>query len=221
MIFPRHALHDKGFTNTNKSRYTGNSQDRGALAVHFFNRSSTVGQPRFNSGFRSSIGLHGCFVCSCFSTSITDSVCDSLERQREGCFQAGSTQQRPVLPSFFPPCRPAMRCLDQTGPYCVRDVDSTSSSKAGFVSLLVSSQGFVSSCFWKNIQAAFSFGRTRKDCSLGEQCCWRQVLPEPAQTPCRAPRCHLPVVCLVFKLDKGQIASLGGSACDNSQTCLA
>ena len=64
--------------------------------------------------------------CSCFRRNVQDSVLDSLEGKREGCFLAGSTQRRPALPSPAPPRRPAVRRSDPAGPWCVRVLDSTS-----------------------------------------------------------------------------------------------
>ena len=43
-----------------------------------------------------------------------------------GCLLVGSTHRRPVLPSPAPPCRPAARRPDLTGPWCVRVLGSTS-----------------------------------------------------------------------------------------------
>ena len=41
-----------------------------------------------------------------------------------------------------------------------------------------------------------------EDCPLGEQFCWRTVLPDPAPPPRRAPRRDPPVVCPGFGLDR-------------------
>ena len=127
-INPFHAKHvwEKGFTETNRHRYTVHSQERRALALSLTNRGSTAGQMRVNRWFRSSIGLHRMsFVRSSEDTSRTNSAYDSLEGKREGCFLAGSTRRRPVLPSPAPSRRPAERRPDPTGPYCVRVLDST------------------------------------------------------------------------------------------------
>ena len=45
-------------------------------------------------------------------------------------------------------------------------------------------------------------GSARKVCSLGEQFCWRTVLPDPAPQLRRAPRRDPPVVCPGFGLDR-------------------
>ena len=71
--------------------------------------------------------------CSCFRRDVRDSVLDSLESKREGCFQVGSTQRRLVLPSPAPPRRPAAPpCVAPTRP--ARDVSGFWIRQVGFIS---------------------------------------------------------------------------------------
>ena len=71
-----------------------------------------------NRGFCSSVGFTYELDCSCFRRNVQDSVFDTLEGKREGCFCAGSTQRRPVLFSPAPARCPAVRRPEPSRPWC-------------------------------------------------------------------------------------------------------
>ena len=129
----RTCLASKGFTKTNRRRYTG--QQPGTKSAP-----RPGDKPLVNRGFCSSVGFKDELDCSCFRRFVQDSVNDSLEGKREGCLRARSSQRHSVLPSPAPPRRFAVRRSDPTGPRCVRVLDSTSiylgSSEVEFINTL-------------------------------------------------------------------------------------
>ena len=101
MLFPGHALHEKGLQRQKGVGTLVSSQERRAAVVPVISRLSTACQPRALFPHRFTLG----FLCSCFRGNVQDN-CLRCPGGQEGRL-CPPTRRRPVLSGPAPPCRPA------------------------------------------------------------------------------------------------------------------
>ena len=109
IVFPGHALHEKGLQRQKSAGPLVSSQEERALLVPLINRGSTGDEPRVNRGFCFPIGLHRISLVRASGETFKRRVFDALEGTRKDGPLGEQFCWHTVLSDPVPPPRRAFR----------------------------------------------------------------------------------------------------------------